>query len=420
MAELSHTLNRLASALGLAAGDERFRNEAGAYMKLMNFLPHDPLYEGVGLRSGGRLDGEIWIEFADNPRKLSRAANGIRRHLDEGPAAERSAPGTARLEAVRLLAEDDISRRGLKSPRTRLLGLNSVTSLIRQVLPEARTDSSRLRGWSKPELVARLQQAKGKRLNGAEASALNTLLSHIPVEDGQDWRQVVLQALRRYAKRNRTRKIRREDLLRQELKRIVGETSSLGATPAQTVSRVLQELRDDGAVYFLGRGTYLLLDPPLDVEAEDVPDRALDFAAKRNRLRIGAVATSDETALARRRKGQDRVRALTLQNYGGQCALCDISDVRLLVASHVSSWADDPENRGNLSNVICLCRFHDALFENGYLAFSDDLAVLRGDAGGSKAVESILSSALEFRPPLEHPPDPTFLRRHRRRWGHRR
>ncbi len=232
------------------------------------------------------------------------------------------------------------------------------------------------------------------------------------------WNDAVIRGLRRFARRHKTRKINRRGLLQEELQQIVNETQSKGITPEQTLSRVLQELRDQGLLYFLDQGTYLLLDTPLDVETEDLPDDALDFALSHEKLRLGSVSTSSEKALARRRRGQDRLRVLTLHNYGSRCALCDVTDERLLVVSHISRWADDPEASGDFSNVICLCRFHDALFEHGYLSLSDDLTVLRKNDGGSRTVALNLEIAEKFQPPPSYPPSPVYLRKHRQRTGY--
>jgi hypothetical protein len=231
-----------------------------------------------------------------------------------------------------------------------------------------------------------------------------------------EWHESVLQALRRFSCRHGTRKITRQDLISEELPTILEETRSEGITPEQNLSRYLQILRDQGLLCFRdGSGTYFLLDTPLDAEAEEFSDEVLDYALEWNKLRLGAVSTSSREALTRLRRGQDRLRILTLRNYGGKCALCDVIDEQLLVASHISRWADDPEVRGNLSNVICLCRSHDALFEVGYLSLSDDLKVLRKNDGGSKTIALNLTLAKDFRQPLAHPPAPVFLQKHRKR-----
>ena len=70
------------------------------------------------------------------------------------------------------------------------------------------------------------------------------------------------------------------------------------------------------------------------------------------------------------RLGQKKLRELCLSNYQNQCAFCEVVESNMLVAAHISRWADDEKNRGNLENVISMCRFHDPLFENGYFTLS--------------------------------------------------
>lgn len=155
----------------------------------------------------------------------------------------------------------------------------------------------------------------------------------------------------------------------------------------------------------------------VDVEAQDLTDEAIDNIIKTNRLRIGIVKTKTPTGLARQRRGQQRLRELTLLNYSSTCAVCDVSDPALLVASHIVAWADLPETRGLLSNVICLCRFHDVLFECGYWSLSDDLVVLRKAKQQSRTITTLLTDATNFRRPFNHPPELLFLSWHRLRSG---
>ncbi|RLC54884.1 MAG: hypothetical protein DRI79_07350 [Chloroflexi bacterium] len=232
------------------------------------------------------------------------------------------------------------------------------------------------------------------------------------------WRDAVLDALHRFSNRHNTKTITRQGLLEEELDRIVSETGTRGLTPEQTLSRVLQELRDEGILYFIGGGQYLLLmDTPIDVEMEELPRDAIDFAIRRGKLRIGMVPARDELTMSRRRLGQSRIRWLCLHSYDHQCALCDIRNENLLIASHISRWADDPEARGVLSNVICFCRFHDVLFEYGYISLSDDYHVLKKGNVNSQTVARILDITNEFRLPKAYPPAPEFLQKHRVRTG---
>ncbi len=231
------------------------------------------------------------------------------------------------------------------------------------------------------------------------------------------WRDAVLDALHRYSNWHDTRLVERQTLIEEELPRIVNDTGSVGLTPDQTLSRVLQELEDDGILFFSGSGKYLLADSPVDVEAEELPDDAVDFAINSKKLLLGVVPTGDDQAIARRRRGQDRIRELALQGYGHQCGLCDIKDGKLLVASHIVRWADEPEARGNLSNVLCLCRLHDPLFEVGYVAISDSFKVLKREDVPSQMIVAVLRLTDQLRLPAANQPGPEFLRKHRIRTG---
>lgn len=229
------------------------------------------------------------------------------------------------------------------------------------------------------------------------------------------WRDSVLDAVRRRAIARDDGLVERDDLLQQELDKIVNETSSVGRTPAQTLSRVLQDLRDEGAIEFVRKGTYRLAPVPIDVEASDFSDTELDSLIRRDLLRLGRVETSDQVALTRRRRGQDRIRTLVLENYGNQCALCDISDTSLLIASHIVRWADSEIARGDLSNVLCLCRFHDILFELGYWSLTDSYEIVRKSTVIGWPVSMLLPDAIAFRKPSAFEPDTKYLAEHRSR-----
>ncbi len=231
------------------------------------------------------------------------------------------------------------------------------------------------------------------------------------------WREAVLAALRRYSLRHSTRKIERQVFINEELAPIVSDTSSAGATPAQTLNRVLQELRDEGILYFLGHGIYLLADSPVLVDSEHLPDDALNFLAARNLLSIGSLPTDNREYIARRRIGQSKLREVTLENYHHRCAFCDVDDSNLLIASHISRWTDDPAGRGDLSNIICMCRFHDALFEFGYFSLTDNYHVLRRRQISSRVIIGLLPESMVFNRPVKYAPTEKYLRKHRLRFG---
>ena len=213
------------------------------------------------------------------------------------------------------------------------------------------------------------------------------------------WRDAIVASLHSYCRRHRTAVIVRQAFLAEELQRIREATGSHGRTPGQTLSRHLQELRDDGAIEFLSAGRYLMLDADLKAEAEEFDEEVLETALKANRLKFGDVPTSDSTGTARRRRGQRAVRRLTVELYAGRCAVCDVSDRPLLVASHIARWADAPEHRGDLRNLLCLCRPHDALFELGYWGMSDEFSIIIRPDVASRHLCEVLARHTRFRRP---------------------
>jgi 5-methylcytosine-specific restriction protein A len=78
----------LQSLAGAAAGRfASYRNSNSVYMKLANFRALDPRHIEQGRRGltrGGRLDSEVWEEFANKPDDVARIAAAIRSNIAEG------------------------------------------------------------------------------------------------------------------------------------------------------------------------------------------------------------------------------------------------------------------------------------------------------------------------------------------------
>lgn len=74
------------------------------------------------------------------------------------------------------------------------------------------------------------------------------------------WTEAVEDAVRRHARLSTDGVFTRQGLIDGELQTIIIETGSTGATPAMTLSRELQEMRDRGTLEFLDdKGTYRLI-----------------------------------------------------------------------------------------------------------------------------------------------------------------
>jgi predicted HNH restriction endonuclease len=81
--DLSQSLNRLGRYLGMAT-ENRFRNVAGVYMKIMNFRRFDPVFTEAGKRGlsrGGQAEEAVWNEFAPDPQRCHAVAQSIREAL---------------------------------------------------------------------------------------------------------------------------------------------------------------------------------------------------------------------------------------------------------------------------------------------------------------------------------------------------
>ena len=85
------------------------------------------------------------------------------------------------------------------------------------------------------------------------------------------WRDETIAALTRMSIRHQSNFFTRRQIIEEELGRIAEAVQTAGRTPAQTLSRVLQDLRDEGYLEFDGHGGYTLLDSTFEPTAFDIP-----------------------------------------------------------------------------------------------------------------------------------------------------
>jgi hypothetical protein len=87
--------------------------------------------------------------------------------------------------------------------------------------------------------------------------------------------------------------------------------------------------------------------------------------------------TGEVLARVKTRFGQGIFSRNVRENYGGQCCFpeCQVAESYLLVGAHIARWADAEGLRGETSNGICLCLFHDRAFEKGLFTITEDLLV---------------------------------------------
>lgn len=85
-------------------------------------------------------------------------------------------------------------------------------------------------------------------------------------------------------------------------------------------------------------------------------------------------------AIIKVRVNQGVFRKKLFQHYK-TCCLCDASNPKLLIASHIKPWSVcNAQEKLDKSNGFLMCPNHDALFDQGWITFSDDGKIIISDA----------------------------------------
>ena len=125
-------------------------------------------------------------------------------------------------------------------------------------------------------------------------------------------------------------------------------------------------------------------------------------------------------ALGKRRVKQDFFRRAVLSGYRNKCCISGVSDVRLLVASHIVPWSEDSSIRLHPGNGLCLSAIHDKAFDNHLFSLTDDhRIVLSAQLKSTKDtfLQSVFWSLEDtsISLPEKFVPESDFLARHRTR-----
>ena len=76
------------------------------------------------------------------------------------------------------------------------------------------------------------------------------------------------------------------------------------------------------------------------------------------------------------RVGQRVFRKMILSQYQNQCCVTGLNIPEVLRASHISGWAQDPLNRMNPANGLCLSATYDAAFDKHLISFDPDFRMI--------------------------------------------
>lgn len=75
----------------------------------------------------------------------------------------------------------------------------------------------------------------------------------------------------------------------------------------------------------------------------------------------------DRHSLVKTRVNQSFFRSTVLASYDLKCCITGLSNIELLVASHIVPWSEDEKNRTNPHNGLCLNSLHDRAFDKGLI-----------------------------------------------------
>jgi hypothetical protein len=96
------------------------------------------------------------------------------------------------------------------------------------------------------------------------------------------------------------------------------------------------------------------------------------------------------------RIGQNIFRDALLEYWNGRCPLTGITDLTLLRASHIVSWAEceSDELRLDVHNGLLLSALWDCAFDSGLISFSDTGGVLRSTELSDAAAQALKLGSL--------------------------
>lgn len=143
-----------------------------------------------------------------------------------------------------------------------------------------------------------------------------------------------------------------------------------------------------------------------------VEEKDLDFKSREGKDAIREVKA---------RIGQGFFRKMILNQYNTQCCVTGLNVPVVLRASHITGWAEDPDNRMNPCNGLCLSATYDAAFDRHLISFDDDYRLIISPAlkdyftnkAFQEQFKALEGQALGL--PKRWRPDQVLLERHRSR-----
>lgn len=147
-------------------------------------------------------------------------------------------------------------------------------------------------------------------------------------------------------------------------------------------------------------------------EGKDEPDLITDLSRAEEKGDFEGVDDTERETLQKSRVGQGKFRQ-SLIDMWGCCAVTEVDDTALLVASHIKPWRDCSNlERLDPYNGFLLLPHLDHLFDKGYLSFEDSGEVLIS-SDLSEAAQEKMNISDDLVLAQFHPNNRAFLAFHR-------
>lgn len=162
---------------------------------------------------------------------------------------------------------------------------------------------------------------------------------------------------------------------------IVQLAERIGRTPSAVAMKLVNFASLDPEIVASGRaglGNASALDRLVWGKFQQNWERELLLAAEELEPALAEPPVSKETtrrAEVEIRTKQALFRRMVLSSYAGMCCMSDLSEPRLLVASHIVPWNTGRDQRLNPRNGLCLSVLHDKAFDRGLITVDLDLTV---------------------------------------------
>lgn len=133
----------------------------------------------------------------------------------------------------------------------------------------------------------------------------------------------------------------------------------------------------------------------------------------------------EKERLVKMRVNQSFFRSMILASYNFTCCITGIKNTSLLLASHISPWSSDKENRLNPRNGLCLNALHDRAFDNFLITVTPSYKVqlskkIKAESKNKAIQENFLHfDGQEIILPQKFLPDEKFLLQHNKIFAER-